>query len=296
MAANSTELKQLMSRYCDSWTEHWRLRQVLKNTSAEDRYEAMLSCKGSNDYIPAVRSAAAKDIETMKLMLAGFTSYQFYEVMKHEDDDSEIPLHEAAAKGDIDMIMYLLSNLSLEHRFEILKTATRSGNTPAHWAALKKKPEALKLLLTCVTAEQQKELMKLKSRDGKTIKDLITLPDLTYGYFSEQAAIWRVEELESAVTKHNEEITKQASELSLANQRIQQSESKHDAEEMAIAQQAAELQNSNQRVQDLELAFQRMTEMQGEMQRETQRSLREMEKFNRICFSTTDTGDQEHDD
>ncbi|XP_067945229.1 synaptonemal complex protein 1-like [Watersipora subatra] len=249
MASNSTELKQLLSRYCDDTKEKEKLREVLKKTSVEDRYVAMLSCKGSNGWTPAVKSAVGKDIETIK-------------------------------------------------------------------------------------SEQQKQLLTLTSSDGKKVKDLMTLPDLTYGYFSEQAlksSKKSVQELDLKVKAQTAELDSskksvqeldlkvkaQTAELNSSKKSVQELDRKVKAQaaelnssnksvhelDKKVKAQAEELSSSKKTAQDLDMevkaqaaTFQRMVEMQRDMQRETQRSLREIDEFNRRCFSTGDTGDQDHED
>ncbi|XP_067944689.1 uncharacterized protein [Watersipora subatra] len=184
-------------------------------------------------------------------------------------------IHWAARNNQTDIMVYLLKDLSQEQRGQILKLQDNVGNTALHDAANKSHLKALSLLLTAVSPDEMAQLLSIKNKYDKTVEMIKDLPQLSSGYarwnsLELKDAKQRIMELEGRVKQLEINDSKRVAELESCQQ-------KSDNLQKQVEQQEKELRS-------LSAASIRVLEM-----------LKEMDEFNRRCFTTDDTGDQEHE-
>jgi ankyrin repeat protein len=182
MAASSDDLTAVLVGYIDEIQAVDRLRELLKSTSVDVRYNLLLTVRGEEYSRTAVhRAAVSNDMESLKYMLAEFTPAQIYELVSIQSSYSQTAVHYASDRGHTDIVIYLLINLSHQQRFHILKVQeTRAKQTALHRAARQNHMNLLQIMLSSVTPQQRNELLNIKDRGGKTIANIRKLPELHY--------------------------------------------------------------------------------------------------------------------
>ncbi|XP_067944374.1 uncharacterized protein [Watersipora subatra] len=283
MAARDTKLYQLLLMYSKSVGGADKMREALINASAETRYSTLKEARNpSNDFTAVHRAAIENDKESLKYMLAGLPTDQKYEILQIKDIVGGTALDWAAWKNHWDTLVLILSGLSTDQRFEILKKQEPDGFTLLHHAARCNHSEELSILLAAVTPEQRDQLLAIKDKNNQTIDKIKKLPELTYGH-----TLWNSLRQEEA-NQSMKELEKTVNQLSIDNSRNSKG-----------------LADANQRIKELEDRVHQLTLSNINHAEEVQRltkvnttalvTVRKMEQFNRRCFSTSDTGDQEHE-
>ena len=177
MATYSSELETELRKYIDSWEGEGRdrLREVLKNTSVDNRYSLLMNVRRSGGFSAWTglhRGAFANDLETIKYMLDNFLCDQKYDVVKIQASDKMTALHFAAAYGYTSIINYLLNNLSQQQKYDLLKIQDENGNTALHRAAINKEVEAVQAIISAVSSPLLIQLLNIKNKEGQTVTDI----------------------------------------------------------------------------------------------------------------------------
>ncbi|XP_067945306.1 uncharacterized protein [Watersipora subatra] len=235
-----------------------------------------------------------KDIPQLKKTFAESSLTVRYEaLMNGEGNYGFTPIHRAATRKDIDSMTRMLTGLTFMQQYKILQKSAANDSTALHNAAYKGHTGIALVLLSNLPSSKRFSLLKIQDSDGDTAlhvaanrKNENTLQILLASVDTDQQ-----EELLKIINKKNEKFGAisllcdlsygyqawMSHELSKSKQKIDKLKTHLRVQDTVMAQQAQDIQRLTQIALDL------------------QKMMKEVDTFNKRCFSVGAVTDQEHE-